>query len=298
MTRTLIRHLLFAAVSLLAVILLSSCGTTGAPRLTHQLPEFEPPIAKAAVQTVRTTAYTHTEADHLAYGAHNALGGELRAATTGRGRRAEYLPRTLPIVLNATVEYQFGAQTLSVDDEDKPAPKPKAIKSKSEKTSKEATSKKHEIAKHETAKHNTDKKSKEKAHVAKNEKEKARDDKKLKNAKRAVAVKKPSQPVIGSAAADWARWPYGTTFRILSTGQVYRIDDIGWALAGRNTIDLYMASRRDMNTWGTRHEKIQIIKWGDEQKSAHLLAARSDYKHVRRMLLELDGRYEEAAQLQ
>lgn len=262
-------------------------------------------MAKADIQTVRTTAYTHTEADHLAYGAHNALGGELRAATIPRAtavprpRRAEYTPRTLPIVLNATVEYQFGAESSSTDDEDKPVRKAtpvksekKAAKSKPEKSSKESKS-----AKHETAKHDATKKSKEKK-VAKTEKEKARDDKKLKNAKRAVAVKKPSKPVIGSAAADWARWPYGTTFRILSTGQVYRVDDIGWALAGRNTIDLYMPNSHEMNVWGTRNEKIEIIKWGDEEQSAHLLAARSDYKHVRRMLLELSGRYDEAAQLQ
>ena len=36
-------------------------------------------------------------------------------------------------------------------------------------------------------------------------------------AKRAVAVSKP--PQIGSAAADWSRWPAGTVFRLLSTGQ-------------------------------------------------------------------------------
>src|SRR5207247_9637025 len=54
-------------------------------------------------------------------------------------------------------------------------------------------------------------------------------------------------PQIGSAAADWARWPAGTVFRLLSTGQNYRIEDYGWALSGRNTIDLYMANQREMN---------------------------------------------------
>ena len=140
------------------------------------------------------------------------------------------------------------------------------------------------------------KKSKEKSAVA--TKEKAKIEKSIKGAKRAIAVKKPKAPVIGSAAADWARWPVGTTFRVLSTGQIYRVDDTGWALAGRNTIDLYMASAHDMNEWGTRHEKIEVIKWGDEEASARLLAARQDYKHARRMLLELSGRYDEAAQLQ
>ncbi|HSS15546.1 MAG TPA: hypothetical protein VLQ29_01020, partial [Candidatus Dormibacteraeota bacterium] len=62
--------------------------------------------------------------------------------------------------------------------------------------------------------------------------------------KRAVVVSKPR---IGSAAADWSRWPAGTAFRLVSTGQIYRVDDYGWALAGRNTIDLYMPNQREMN---------------------------------------------------
>src|ERR1700677_2014318 len=45
---------------------------------------------------------------------------------------------------------------------------------------------------------------------------------------------------VSSAAADWSRWPAGTMFRILQTGQIYVVDDYGWDLAGRNTIDLYM----------------------------------------------------------
>jgi len=66
------------------------------------------------------------------------------------------------------------------------------------------------------------------------------------NVKRAVAVSRP--PQIGSAAADWSRWPVGTVFRLLSTGQNYRVEDYGWALSGRNTIDLYMANQREMNS--------------------------------------------------
>src|SRR5205823_13267418 len=87
--------------------------------------------------------------------------------------------------------------------------------------------------------------------------------------KRAVVVSKPR---IGSAAADWSRWPAGTSFRLLSTGQIYRVDDYGWALAGRNTIDLYMANQRDMNSWGARQEPIQVLHWGDPQESLRLLA--------------------------
>ncbi len=113
--------------------------------------------------------------------------------------------------------------------------------------------------------------------------------------KRAVAVSKP--PRIGSAAADWSRWPAGTSFRLLSTGQVYRVEDYGWALSGRNTIDLYMPNQREMNAWGARPETIQIIQWGDPQESLRFLRSHQDYKHIKRMVLELEGRQEEAAAL-
>ena len=115
------------------------------------------------------------------------------------------------------------------------------------------------------------------------------------NAKRAVAVSKP--PQIGSAAADWSRWPAGTVFRLLSTGQNYRVEDYGWALSGRNTIDLYMANQRAMNTWGARQETIEVLKWGDPQESLQFLRRHQDYRHIKRMVLELEGREKEAASL-
>jgi 3D (Asp-Asp-Asp) domain-containing protein len=115
------------------------------------------------------------------------------------------------------------------------------------------------------------------------------------NAKRAVAVSRP--PQIGSAAADWSRWPAGTVFRLLSTGQNYRVEDYGWALSGRNTIDLYMANQREMNTWGARQETIEVLKWGDPQESLQFLRRHQDYRHIKRMVLELEGREEEAASL-
>jgi 3D (Asp-Asp-Asp) domain-containing protein len=113
--------------------------------------------------------------------------------------------------------------------------------------------------------------------------------------KRAVAVSRP--PQIGSAAADWSRWPAGTVFRLLSTGQSYRVEDYGWALSGRNTIDLYMANQREMNSWGAREETIEILQWGDPQESLQFLRRHQDYKHIKRMVLELEGRNKEAAAL-
>jgi 3D (Asp-Asp-Asp) domain-containing protein len=212
-------------------------------------------MARADMQTVRTTAYTHTESDHLAYGARNALGGTLQSATVPEGpyrtRRALKVSSAWDVDEEVTITVMTREKRLAL------AKKAKA-------------------------------KSKLKA--------KAEKGKKGKKGKYARA-RKPQPPRIGSAAADWSRWPVGTTFRLVRTGQVYKIDDYGWALAGRNTIDLYMSSKADMNRWGVRHEPIEIIKWGDRQASLSLLEARQHYKHCRRMVLALQERHEEAAAL-
>jgi len=107
-----------------------------------------------------------------------------------------------------------------------------------------------------------------------------------------------SVPLIyGSAAADWSRWPAGTVFRLLSTGQIYRVEDYGWALSGRNTIDLYMANQREMNSWGAREETIQVLQWGDPQRSLQFLRSHQNYRHIKRMMLGLEGRHKDAAAL-
>ena len=208
-------------------------------------------MARADFQTVRTTAYTHTESDHLAYGARNALGGTLQSATIPEGPYRQ-IRRALPVSDARETDEGYTVGLMTREKRVALAKKAKAAKAK----------------------------------------------KKSKGAKgKPARSRKPQPPRIGSAAADWSRWPVGTTFRVLSTGQVYKIDDYGWALAGRNTIDLYMASRGDMNRWGVRHEPIQVISWGDRQASMSLLEARQHYKHCRRMLLALQDRHEEAAAL-
>ncbi len=103
--------------------------------------------------------------------------------------------------------------------------------------------------------------------------------------------------LYGSAAADWSRWPAGTIFRIVSTGQLYRVEDYGWALAGRNTIDLYMATPQAMNGWGVRQELIEIVQWGDPAESLRRLAPHTRYRHIKRMVLELEGHERAAAAL-
>jgi len=139
----------------------------------HPLPRYESPMPRAAVQKVRTTAYTQSESDHRRYGARTALGTPLR----------------------------YGA--------------------------------------------------------------------------------------INSAAADWARWPCGTVFRIRATGELFEVDDYGFALSGRNTIDLYKPTRKLMNAWGVRRVTIEIYKWGDPWASYRKMICVRSYRHIKRMMNEI-----------
>jgi 3D (Asp-Asp-Asp) domain-containing protein len=239
----------------IALILLTACGTT------HHtaLPPYEPPLAKTNFQQVKTTAYTHTEADHRQYSNRNALGGELHAAgpaihraeVVTRATLAYEVQRAIPV--DGSNSYSPPLQRFSMEEREPVTPGPKRAPRA------------------------------------------ARAVKPTRNVKRAVAV--PRAPQIGSAAADWSRWPAGTVFRLLSTGQNYRVEDYGWALSGRNTIDLYMANQREMNNWGARHETIEVLKWGDPEESLQFLRRHQDYRHIKRMVLELEGREKEAASL-
>ena len=167
--RTLTPRIFLATLALLT----AACS---APR---PLPKYQAPIARAQIQTVRTTAYTHTEDDHVQYSNRNALGGRLKCGP------------------------------------------------------------------------------------------------------------------INSAAADWSRWPAGTVFRIRETGEIFQVDDYGWALAGTNTIDLYKPSRAAMNAWGVKRVTIENLQWGDPHRSLTILRPRSGHRHIRRMIDQMEGRMAE-----
>lgn len=92
-----------------------------------------------------------------------------------------------------------------------------------------------------------------------------------------------------SAAADWSRFPLGTQFQIIGTGDHYVIDDYGGALVGTNTIDLYRTSRREVRLWGVRYVDIQILEWGSKQQSLKVLTPRKKNKLVRRMIASLEA---------
>jgi len=240
---------LILLAAFIALVLLTACGTT----TPHALPAYEPPLAKTNFQHVRTTAYTHTEADHRQYSNRNALGGELRAAGPAI-HRAE-------VVTHTTLAYEV-QRAIPINESGSYSPPLQPFSMEERRTVTRAAK---------------------------------RTAKPTRNVKRATAVSKP--PQIGSAAADWSRWPAGTVFRLLSTGQNYRVEDYGWALSGRNTIDLYMANQREMNSWGAREEAIEVLKWGDPQESLQFLRRHQDYRHIKRMVLELEGRENEAASL-
>lgn len=93
-----------------------------------------------------------------------------------------------------------------------------------------------------------------------------------------------------SAASDWSRFPLGTRFRVVSTGQEYVIDDYGSALVGTNTIDLYKTSRAHVRRWGVRHVDIEILQWGSRDESLKVLRPRHRARIVRRMIAGLETR--------
>ena len=256
MNRALLLLVLFVA-SIATTLLLTGCGST-----RHALPAYEKPLARTNYQNVRTTAYTHTEADHLEYGNHNALGGTLRAAGPAQA------PTTTAVMATSTFP------TINVD-----AP------------GDDAASGFHHAAAFGPTWQEA---------LARSNGRQTPGRPALPPTPSAAAppVYNAAPPVYGSAAADWSRWPAGTTFRIVSTGQLYRVDDYGWALSGRNTIDLYQPTRAAMNVWGVRQEPIQILQWGDREESLRRLRNHQGYRHIKRMVLELEGRDRAAAHLE
>ena len=242
------RDFLRFALGTCAIFLLGACSTT------RPLPAYETPLAKTDFQTVRTTAYTHTESDHVEFSNHNALGGELHAAARPI-RTAAVAPRALP---------------LNVEDEDNDYRRASFSGTPLQPFSMTETT---TVRRSGSAIKRT-----------------------TTTTVTRYAVQSPA--TYGSAAADWSRWPAGTILRLLSTGQIYRVDDYGWALAGRNTIDLYMATPNEMNAWGARTEPIQILRWGDPQESLRFLQSHQGYRHIRRMVLELQGNHHAAAAME
>lgn len=95
---------------------------------------------------------------------------------------------------------------------------------------------------------------------------------------------------IRSAAADWSRFPVGTKFKLLETGETFIIDDYGSALVGTNTVDLYKPSRSAMNRWGVRHVDIKILEIGCYEDSERILIPRRRHRHCDEMVRSIEHR--------
>jgi len=94
---------------------------------------------------------------------------------------------------------------------------------------------------------------------------------------------------VTSAAADWSRFPLGTKFKVVETGKVYEVDDYGSAMVGKDKVDLFHTSYRDVYRWGVRSVTLEIIEWGCRVKSLALLRPRKRAPHVRRMVEALES---------
>jgi 3D (Asp-Asp-Asp) domain-containing protein len=92
---------------------------------------------------------------------------------------------------------------------------------------------------------------------------------------------------VNSAATDWSRIPLGTKFRVVETGKVYVVDDYGSAMVGKDKVDLFHTSYRDVYRWGVRQVTLEIIEWGCPDKSLAVLKPRTRAPHVRRMVESL-----------
>ncbi|HEY5792025.1 MAG TPA: 3D domain-containing protein, partial [Chthoniobacterales bacterium] len=92
---------------------------------------------------------------------------------------------------------------------------------------------------------------------------------------------------VSSAAADWSRWPLGTRFRVAETGGEYIVDDIGIAMAGTGTIDLFKPSEAGVDRWGVRHVTIEVLEWGSLEKSLRILEERTRFAYIRKMVRDL-----------
>lgn len=92
---------------------------------------------------------------------------------------------------------------------------------------------------------------------------------------------------VATAAADWSKYPVGTRFRIVETGQEYIVEDYGSALVGTGTLDLYKPSESQVNKWGVRRVTIEILEWGSAEKSLKILKGRGKMRHIREMVESL-----------
>ena len=88
----------------------------------------------------------------------------------------------------------------------------------------------------------------------------------------------------GTIATDWSVFPVETV--LLIDGKEYIVEDYGSALVGKDNpvVDIYTPSRKAMNSWGTQYfDDVEVLEWGDWEKSQNWLKDRLRFKHCRVM---------------
>lgn len=88
----------------------------------------------------------------------------------------------------------------------------------------------------------------------------------------------------GVVATDWSVYPVDSI--LLIDGVEYTVEDYGSALVGKDVpvVDVYVPSFSRMYAYGAQHHEVQVVKWGDWERSRTILQDRQKYKHCRQML--------------
>ena len=73
----------------------------------------------------------------------------------------------------------------------------------------------------------------------------------------------------------------------METGREYIIDEVGGAIVGTNTIDLFKPNSRAMQRWGEREVTIEILEWGSPEESLDILMDRRKSRPARKMIERL-----------
>lgn len=95
---------------------------------------------------------------------------------------------------------------------------------------------------------------------------------------------------ISSAAADWSRWPAGTLFRVIATGELFEVDDFTDDVIGKNEILLYKPPLARPAGEATHFVTIEILRWGSPRESILILENQRS-SSARKLLAELKTRY-------
>lgn len=98
--------------------------------------------------------------------------------------------------------------------------------------------------------------------------------------------KNPNNPI--SCAANWAKYPPGTKFQI--DGKYYEVHDYGSFTSDYPyRIDLYVPSKKAVNTWWLKKKDVTVVEMGDFNKARQILSepARQKFPFVRKMLENL-----------